>query len=216
MGAAGWLHTWGGQRTSQHLPSHQCPAWRYHCHPGAHARSGQPATPLDQLLSASLAFIEAAESFLKKKGRDFLESQGKTCADLPQPQKERPSADRGTNRPKQCMWPRHPLMQGLVQPRDEICPLEYQKNAKCYVGHLYPGGICSLSLLTFWDPRVFLYKWETLLRSKVLLSSYKHLKKYYFLFVVPVCKGSCYLGAALTCWSAQHLESVSAQEPGST
>lgn len=125
MGAAGWLCTWGGQRTSQHLPSHQCPARRYRCHPGAHARSGQPATPLDQLLSASLAFIEAAESFLKKKGRDFPKSQGKTCADLPQPQKERPSADRGTNRPKQCMWPRHSLMQGLVQPRDEICPLEY-------------------------------------------------------------------------------------------
>ena len=55
-------------------------------------RSGQPVTPLGRLLSVSLAFIEAAESFLKKKGRDFPESQGKTCADLPEPQKAGQSA----------------------------------------------------------------------------------------------------------------------------
>lgn len=54
--------------------------------------SGHPATPLDQLLSVSLVFIEAAESFLQKKGRDFPESQGKTCADLPQLQKPQSSA----------------------------------------------------------------------------------------------------------------------------
>ena len=42
------------------------------------------------------------------------------------------------------------------------------------------GGVCSDSLLPFWDPRGFLYKQETLLRSKVLLSSYKHLKQILF------------------------------------
>jgi len=42
---------------------------------------------------------------------------------------------------------------------------------------LYPGGDCLDSLLLFWDSRVFLYRQEILLRSKVLFSSYKHLKQ---------------------------------------
>lgn len=31
-GAAGWLCSWGGQRTSQQLLSHQRPAQRHQCH----------------------------------------------------------------------------------------------------------------------------------------------------------------------------------------
>lgn len=47
---------------------------------------------LDQPRSASVAFTEAAERSLKLKGTEFPESQGKTRADFPQPQKAQPPA----------------------------------------------------------------------------------------------------------------------------
>lgn len=70
MGAVGRLCTWSGQRTPQ------CPPPCAGTNLALTLGSGQPATRLDQLLSVSLAFREAAESFLQKKGRDFPESQG--------------------------------------------------------------------------------------------------------------------------------------------
>lgn len=108
-----------GQRTS----STHCPASIWHGGTGSTTvltvSSGQPVTSLDKMLSVSSAVIEAAKNFLKKKGNNFPKSQGETCADLPQPQNHHLLLDRGSSGPKQCTWPRHPLMQGLVQPRNK-------------------------------------------------------------------------------------------------
>lgn len=57
------------------------------------------------------------------------------------------------------------------------------------------------------------YRREALLRSKILRSSYEYLKQK-FLFIVPVCRGRCFLGVSLTCGSTLQPASTSAAELG--
>lgn len=115
---------------------------------------------------------------------------------FPSPKKHNQLLDRGTSGPKQCVWPRHPLIPGLVQLRHEICPLEdhcHHRRAQNVTWSLVPRRGCSKSLLLFWYPRVFLHKQETLLRSKDLLTSHKHLNQVFVVVVVvPVCRDSCF------------------------
>lgn len=57
------------------------------------------------------------------------------------------------------------------------------------------------------------YRREALWRSKILHSSYKYLKQK-FLFIVPVCRGRCFLGVSLPCGSTLQPASTSAAELG--
>lgn len=90
-------------------------------HPASTRHGGIGTIPMlappDQPRSASAAFTEAAERSLKLKGREFPESQGKTHNDLPQPQRHNHLLDRGTSRPRLCVWSGHFLMLVFMQPQ---------------------------------------------------------------------------------------------------
>lgn len=132
-------------------------------------------TPLDQQLSVSSTVIEAAKNFLKKKGNDFPESQGETCADLPQPRKHHHLLDRGNSRPKQYTWLICPLMHGLVQPRDEDnCHHRRRAQNVTWVPCTQEAPCTHSGTQRFSFTKLF--------RSKVLLNFCKHLQQILFSF----------------------------------
>lgn len=105
MATAGWPHGRGVQRSCPGAchPASQHPSRRGRHHPSAHTGFEQPYSK---------------RRAPKMKGREFPESQGKSLIS-PSPRRHSHLLNRGTHRPRLCMWPRLLLMLGFVQPRSK-------------------------------------------------------------------------------------------------